>query len=201
MPAPKQFCSNAQAPLPPDSSSKLDKAGIKKVQKIAGSILYYAQAVNMTVLMTLSTIAANQTIATAQTLKRCTHMLDYLAHNANAKVRFCTSDMIMKVHSDASYLSKKTKACSQTCRHFFMGWMLKDGDPIKINGAFHVSANILPFVGASATEAELGALYHNYQTGVVFCQILKAMGHKQPKTPVHCDNATTTVRIANNTVK
>ncbi len=69
MPAPKRFGSKAQAPLPSDSSPKLDKAGIKKVQKIVGSILYYALAVNMTVLMALSTIAANQTIATAQTLE------------------------------------------------------------------------------------------------------------------------------------
>jgi hypothetical protein len=76
----------------------------------------------------------------------------------------------------------------------------KDGNPIKINGVFHVSANILCFMVASTTEAELGALYHNYQTGIVFCQSLEAMGHKQPKTPVHCDN-TTTVGIANNTVK
>jgi hypothetical protein len=37
----------------------LDKAGIKKVQKMVGSILYYAQAINMTVLMALSTITAN----------------------------------------------------------------------------------------------------------------------------------------------
>jgi hypothetical protein len=87
-------------------------------------------------------------------------MLDYLAHNADAKIRFRASDMIMNVHLDASYLYE-AKAHSQTCGHFFMGWMPKDGDPIKINGAFHVSANILRFVVASATEAELGALYHN----------------------------------------
>ncbi len=36
--------------------------------------------------------------------------------------------------------------------------------------------------------------------GVVFCQTLEAMGHAQPKTPVHCNN-TTTVGIANNTVE
>jgi hypothetical protein len=44
MPAPKQFGSKAQAPLPPNLSPKLDKAGIKKVQKIVDSILYYARA-------------------------------------------------------------------------------------------------------------------------------------------------------------
>jgi hypothetical protein len=126
-------------------------------------------------------------------------MLDYLAHNAKAKVRICASDMVMNIHLDASYLSE-AKACSQTCDHFFMGWMPKDGDPIKINGVFDISANTLRFVVASAAEAELGALYHNSQTGIVFCQMLEAMGHKQHKTPVHCNNATA-VSIANNTVK
>ena len=53
---------------------------------------------------------------------------------------------------------------------------------------------------ASAAEAELGALYHNCQTGIIFCQRLEAMGHKQSKTPVHCNN-TTTVCTANNAVK
>jgi hypothetical protein len=126
-------------------------------------------------------------------------MLDYLAHNANVKVRLHASDMIMNIHSDASCLSK-AKACSQICGHFFMGWMPKDGDPIKINEAFYVSANILRFVVASTVEAEPGTLYHNCQTGIAFFQTLKAMGHKQPKTPVHCNNATT-VGIKNNTVK
>jgi hypothetical protein len=78
--------------------------------------------------------------------------------------------------------------------------MPKDGDPIKINGAFHIIVSILCFVVASTTEAELGGLYHNCQPGIVFCQMLEAMGHKQPKAPVHCDNATS-VGIANNTVK
>jgi hypothetical protein len=145
----------------------------------------------MTVLMALSAIAANQTIATARTLERCMH-----AHNAGAKVRFCTSDMI---YLDASYLSK-AKVCSQTCGHFFMGWIPKDSNPIKINGTFHVCTNVLRFMVASAAEAELGTLYNNCQTGIVCCQSLKAMGHKQPKTPVHCNNATA-VGIANNTVK
>ena len=56
-PEPKQFGTEAQAPLPPDSSPTLDKKGIKQVQQIVGSILYYARAVDMTVLMALSLIA------------------------------------------------------------------------------------------------------------------------------------------------
>jgi hypothetical protein len=53
---------------------------------------------------------------------------------------------------------------------------------------------------ASAAEAELGALFLNCKEGIIFRLTLEELGHSQPKTPVHCDNATT-VGIANNTVK
>jgi hypothetical protein len=198
-PAPKQFGLEAQGPLPQDESPLLNKKGIKRVQQIVGSILYYARAVDMTVLMALSTIAIEQMSATEKTMSKCVQLLDYLAHNADAKIRFYASDMVMNIHSDASYLSEG-RARSRTCGHFFMGWMPCDGDPIRINGALHVSTNVIRFVVASAAEAELGALFHNCQTGIIFCSILIDMGHAQPKTPVHCGNETA-VGIANNTVK
>ena len=56
------------------------------------------------------------------------------------------------------------------------------------------------FVVASAAEGELGTLFHNCQTGMIFWQTLKDLGHPQPKTPVHCDNAMA-VGIASNIVK
>jgi hypothetical protein len=198
-PEPKRFGTEAQAPLPPDASPKLDAKGIKRVQKIVGSILYYARAVDMTVLMALSSIAVEQTKATEKTMSRCIQLLDYLSGQSDAKVRFHASDMILNIHSDASYLSE-AKARSRACGHFFLGWMPRDGEPIRLNGAFHVSTTILRFVVASAAEAELGALYHNCQTGIIFRLTLTEMGHPQPKTPVHCDNATA-VGIANNSIK
>jgi hypothetical protein len=198
-PEPKKIGEDAQTPLAIDSSLLLDKKGLKQVQKIVGSILYYARAVDMTVLMALSAITVEQTKATAKTMGRCIQLLNYLARNLEAKVRYYASDMIMNIHSDASYLLE-TKACSRACGIFFMGWMPKNEEPIKINGTFYVNATILKFVVASAAEAELGALFHNCQDGIIFRQTLADMGHPQPKTLVHCDNATA-VGITNNTVK
>jgi hypothetical protein len=97
-PEPKIFGTEAQAPLPPDTLPKLDSKGIKRVQQIVGSILYYAQAVDMMVLKALSFIAVEQMNATDKTIVRCTQLLDYLSHNANAKVRFYASDMILNIH-------------------------------------------------------------------------------------------------------
>jgi hypothetical protein len=81
-----------------------------------------------------------------------------------------------------------------------MGWKPKNGEPIKLNGAFHTNLSILRFIVALAAEAELGALFHNCQTRIIFQQTLADLGHPQPKTPVHCNNATA-VGIANNMVK
>jgi hypothetical protein len=59
-PEPKKLEYGAQATLPPNDTPKLDANGIKHIQQIVGSILYYAWAVDMTVLMALSSIAVKQ---------------------------------------------------------------------------------------------------------------------------------------------
>jgi hypothetical protein len=56
----------------------------------------------MMVLKALSSIAVEQMNAMDKTMARCTQLLDYLSHNANTKVRFYASDMILNIHSDAS---------------------------------------------------------------------------------------------------
>jgi hypothetical protein len=149
--------------------------------------------------MALSSIASKQTRGTTITMAKAKQLLDYLATHPDATICFRALDMILNVHSDASYLSE-TKAHSRACGHFFMGWYPKDGDPIKLNGAFFTLCTILRFVVASAAEAELGALFLNCKEGITFRLTLEELGHPQPQTPVHCDNATT-VGIANNTVK
>jgi hypothetical protein len=143
-PEPKKFGMEAQAPLLPDSSPRLNTKGIKHVQQIVGSILYYARVVDTTDLMTLSLIGVKQTKAMEKTMCRCIQLLDYLLEHSDAKVQFHASDMILNIHSDASYLLE-AKACSRACGIFFMGWMPKDGEPIRLNGAFHVSTTILHF--------------------------------------------------------
>ena len=55
-------------------------------------------------------------------------------------------------------------------------------------------------MASSAAEAESGALFLNIKEGRVLRLTLAEMGHPQPLTPFHCDNATA-VGIANKTVK
>ena len=198
-PEPKKYGANAQSPLPQDNSLKLTEKEIKQVQKIVGSILYYARAVDVTVLLALSSIASEQTKGTERTLEKAYQVLDYLALHPDAVVRFRASDMVLNIHSDASYLSEP-KACSQACGNFFMGSVPSDGKPIKLNGAFHMLCSILRCVMASAAEAELGALFMDCQEGMTFKTTLEDLEHPQPRTPIHCDSATV-VGIANNTIK
>ena len=147
----------------------------------------------MTVLMALSTIASEQTKGMERTLEKAYQVLDYLATHPNAVVQFRASDMVMNIHSEPN-------ARSRACGHFFMGSLPRNGDPIKLNGAFHMLCSILRFVVVSAAEAELGALFLNCQEGMIFKTTLEDLGHPQPKIPVHCDN-TTAVGIATNTIK
>ncbi len=117
--------------------------------------------------MALSSIAIKQTEATTSTMEKAKQLLDYLATNPNATMRFKAPDMIMNVHLDVLYLSK-ANAQSRACGHFFMGWGTKNGDPIKLNGAFFTSCAILHFVVAFAAEAKLGALFLNCKEVMIF---------------------------------
>ncbi len=63
------------------------------------------------VLMALSSIAIKQTKVTEKTMGRCIQLLDYLATNQMAKIRFHASEMILNIHSDASYLLE-TSTCA-----------------------------------------------------------------------------------------
>ena len=172
-----------QAPSPLDDSPLLDAAGKKRVQQIVGSFLYYARAVDPTVLMALSEISSQQSAPTENTMKRVNQFLDYMWTHPDAKIRYRASDMILNVHSDASYLSAP-KARSRAGGYFFLGSLPRDGDPIKLNGAIHVTCTILKLVAASAAEAELGALFLNAQEAKVFRLVLAELGHPQPPTPI-----------------
>jgi hypothetical protein len=76
-----------------------------KIQKVTGSVLYYARAVDPTILMSLNDIATEQTMVTEKTQAATNQMLDYLATHPDATIRYHASDMILHINSDASYLS------------------------------------------------------------------------------------------------
>jgi hypothetical protein len=149
--------------------------------------------------MVLLEIASQQAAPFENTMKHVNQFLDFMWTHPDAIIQCCASDMILNVHSDALYLSTP-KARSRAGGYFFLGSIPQDGDPIKLNGAIHITCTILKLVAASAAEAELGALFLNAQEVKVLRLILMELRHPQPPTPIHIDN-TTTVGNVNNTIK
>ncbi len=119
-PAPKKFGAHAQTPLEVNSSPQLDEKGIKRVQKIVGSILYYARAVDMTVLMALSAIAVKQTKAMTKTMGKCIQLLDYLASNSEAKFEILCVRYDYE-HTLGRILPVGNRSTQQSMRAFFHG--------------------------------------------------------------------------------
>ena len=197
--APRTYGAAAQDPMPDDDTPEATEEEVKYIQQVVGTILYYARAVDITVLMALSTIASEQARATQTTIKNVKQLLDYLAWHPDATIRFHASDMILNIHSDASYLSAKG-AKSRASGHFFLGSIPQDGKPIFLNGAIFSLSTLLKMVASSAAEAELGALFMCIKEGRIIRLTLTEMGHPQPPTPIHVDN-TTAVGIANDTIK
>ncbi len=149
------------------------------------------------ILVALSDIAADSAKPTEKTLQRVYQLLDYMHSNPNAVIRFRVSDMILNVHSDASYLSA-SRGRSQAGG--FLGTVPQNDKPIFLNGNIHITCAILKLVAASTAEAELGALFVNTQEAEVIRLILHKLGHPQPPTPIHIDNSTA-VGIVNITIK
>jgi hypothetical protein len=145
-------------------------------------------------LVSLNAISAAQSKATEHTATAIVHLLDYAATHPDATLRYKRSDMVLHVHSDASYLSAP-EARSRTGGHHFLS--SRPTDPTKAhswqpinNGSIHAKCSVLHNVMASAAEAEIGALYINSQTADVFRTTLIEIGHPQPPTPVQTDNST-----------
>ena len=75
---------NAQTPIPDDDSSRLDAAGVLRVQRVVGSILYYARALDAPLLPDLTEIGSNQAKAIKETLAATKKILDFVANFPDA---------------------------------------------------------------------------------------------------------------------
>jgi hypothetical protein len=132
----------------------------------------------------LSAIASEQAAPTQTTMRKVDQFLDYVASQEEAVLTYKASNMVLAVHSDASYLSEP-KARSRAGGHFF----LSDNSIFPANnGAVLNIAQIIRNVMSSAAEAEIGAMYINARETVPMRRTLEEMGHPQPRTPLQTDN-------------
>ncbi len=166
-----------------DTTSPINKAGKKFIQEVCGVFLFLARGVNGSLLPALSALASQQANTTEQTLALFKQFLDYMTSQDKAVLTYKASNMVLAIHSNASYLSKP-KAHSRTGGHMFMAG--RDNIPTN-NGAILNISQIIWAVMSFATEAELGALFINAKTSVSMCHTLKELSHPQPPTPMQTD--------------
>ena len=95
-----------QTPIAEPDGETLPPEHIKRVQQILGSLLYYARAVDPTLLVTLSSLEQYQATPNNQTQGAINQVLDYCATHPQAILQYRQSDMILKIHTDSSYLSE-----------------------------------------------------------------------------------------------
>jgi len=169
-----------------DTAPALDAEGKKYIQAVTGTLLYYARAVDPTILVALSAIASQQAAPTQNTKAKVMQLLQYCASQEDAVLTYRASDMVLAVHSDAGYLSER-QARSRAGGHFFMS---SDVACPPNNGAILNVAQIIKSVMSSAAEAELGGLYINAKEAVYIRNILHEMGYPQPPMPIQTDNST-----------
>ncbi len=180
------YGARAQHVKPENPSRLLSKAEKKYIQAVTGTLLYYACAVDSTIITTLNAIATQQAAPTQDTLEEIQQVLDYCASQEEAILMYDKSSMILAVHSDTSYLNK-CKSQSRAGGHFYLSnnvpYPPNNGDILNIT-------KVIDVVISSAAEAELGALFMNAREAVYLQCILAKMGHLQPKTPIQMDDST-----------
>jgi hypothetical protein len=102
---------NTSCPLFPDT--------IRHVQDIVSTLLYYGQAVDPTLFTAISLIAACQANNTTTVAESCQQLLDYIATHSNAGICYKACEMILAVHTNASYLSEQNGK-SHASAHFYL---------------------------------------------------------------------------------
>jgi hypothetical protein len=132
------------------------------------------------ILMPLNDISTEQTKATKKTQVATDQLLDYLATYPDATIRYYASDMILHIHSDASYLSV-SNARIRLGVLFFCGYKPPKEDTL--NGSILNVASVIKHVIASTAQSEVGACFQNAQSEAPLRVTLTELGHTRPATP------------------
>jgi hypothetical protein len=192
---PSYGCKSPQI-APVDTSPPLDAAAILELQQIVGCMLYYARAVDYTMLPSVTAISSDQAHATTDTQQAVDRLLAYAASYPDNELVFTACDMVLHMQSDGSHLSRsRSRGVAGGIAYFG-----NSNEPTHINGAVHVHSCILDVVVASVAECEYASLYMLARAGTWLRTIATALGYPQPATHIFCDNACA-VGMANDTVK
>jgi hypothetical protein len=171
-------------------SPALSAKDVNKLQQQTGTLLYYDRAFDPTLIMPINVLASEQSKATEVTAEKVIKLLNYCNTHPETKIRYHASDMILHIHSDASYLSEN-EAKSRAGGFSYMGSDTKTNKKLT-NGAILIISKALKQVMSSAGEAEIGAVFMNVKEGAVLRTTLEELGQPHPTIPMETDNTTAT---------
>ncbi len=174
--------------VPLTASEKLE------VQEIVGVFLFYARAVDPTMLTAINKIASRQAKPTSLIKKEVERFLQYANKWPEATMRVRASNMKLVCHSDGSYLSE-SEARSRAGGIIFLG---DCGDNEAPNAPICFLSVIIKTVVSSATATEYAAAFIVAQAAISIINTLADLGYPQSETELFCDNKCA-VGLANNT--
>ena len=142
---------------PKDEAPILIKGEKSFIRKVSGKLLFCAGEVDMTLLVALSEIVSEQSKPTRNTILKIKQFIYYAASQEEYVLTYLAINVILAVHSYASYNSK-TKSRSivgvvysfQTMRNF----------PTNDVAMLNIS-QIIKTVMTSASKVEMGAMFAN----------------------------------------
>jgi hypothetical protein len=86
---------NSMSTMKTCCSPLLNKEETKYVQAVAGTLLYYARAVDSTILPALSSLATKQAKPMQKMIEKVKELLDYCATQKEAIITYLASKMIL----------------------------------------------------------------------------------------------------------
>ncbi len=182
-----------EAPIE-EPSIPLSAVEIQELQEIVGVFLFYARAVDPTMLTAINKIASRQSKATSLIRKEVDRFLQYASKYPDATMRVHASNMKLVGHSDGSYLSE-SEARSRAGGILFLGDCDDNEAP---NAPVCFLSVIIKTVVTSATATEYAAAFIVGQAAISIINTLADLGYPQTQTEIFCDNLCA-VGIANNT--
>jgi hypothetical protein len=142
-----------------NNSPALSAKDVNNLQQLTGTLLYYVRAVDPTLIMPVNVLASEQTKATSDTGDKVIKLLNYCNTHPETKIQYHASDMILYIHSDASYLSEREDK-SRAGGFFYMGSSADTANKLTI-GDILIIITVLKHVMSSAAAAEIGTFFIN----------------------------------------
>jgi hypothetical protein len=109
--APIQYGTKKQYATQESKAPLLEDKAKRFIQQVCNKFLFLGRAVDSTLLCPIRAIASQSSKPTEDTMRQTLHFLDYLATQEDTILYYHASDMVLAVHSNASYLSKPEARC------------------------------------------------------------------------------------------